>query len=72
MINCKVDLLPNNEVKVTPIYEGDSNVPNSEKQSINEPAKTDQNSRKVIGWKRAPGEIGEEAKWIPVYESNKP
>jgi hypothetical protein len=29
LINCKVDILPNNEVKVTPIYEGDSNEPNN-------------------------------------------
>ncbi len=29
LINCKVDLLPNNEVKVTPIYEGDITEPNS-------------------------------------------
>jgi hypothetical protein len=33
LINCKVDVLPNNEVKVTPIYEGDSNEPNSAQQS---------------------------------------
>jgi hypothetical protein len=33
LINCKVDILPNNEVKVTPIYEGDSNEPNSAQQS---------------------------------------
>ncbi|MCJ7730456.1 MAG: hypothetical protein MUO27_11355 [Sedimentisphaerales bacterium] len=29
LINCKVDILPNNEVKVTPIYEGDITEPNS-------------------------------------------
>jgi hypothetical protein len=29
LINCKVDILPNNEVKVTPIYEGDIIEPNS-------------------------------------------
>jgi hypothetical protein len=29
LINYKVDILPNNEVKVTPIYEGDSNEPTS-------------------------------------------
>ena len=29
LINYKVDLLPNNEVKITPFYEGDSNEPNS-------------------------------------------
>jgi hypothetical protein len=29
LINCKVDILPNNEVKVTPIYEGDIVDPNS-------------------------------------------
>lgn len=28
LIDYKVDVLPNNEVKVTPIYEGDSNKPN--------------------------------------------
>ena len=33
LINCKVDVLSNNEVKVTPIYEGDSNEPNSTQQS---------------------------------------
>jgi membrane-associated protease RseP (regulator of RpoE activity) len=39
-------------------------------ESVQSP-KTDQNGRKVIGWKRAPDDaIGSEhAKWIPVYES---
>jgi len=33
---------------------------------------TDQNGRKIISWKRAPGSPNEKAKWIPVYESDKP
>jgi hypothetical protein len=40
---------------------------------IVQPTNTNQNGRKVIGYKRAPDDaIGEKAKWIPVYESPKP
>jgi len=37
-----------------------------------QPPKTDQKGKKVVRYKRAPSKIGEEAKWIPVYESQKP
>lgn len=39
-----------------------------------QPPKTDPNNRKIVGYKRAPDDVigGEHAKWIPVYESDKP